>query len=126
MESTDMLEAVYNLEAIIRELEDIEKLVKSMRTEAEELLDRVSEPQISKDGRMAIQIPIEELGLSTRAYNALKRTSVRDFNTVADLLKTTELEFCQIHNFGKTSFREMKEKVEELGFQLLAINKKKR
>lgn len=125
MESTDMLEAVYNLEVIIRELEDIEKLVKNMRTEAEELLDRVSEPQISKDGRLAIQIPIEELSLSTRAYNALKRTSVRDFNTVADLLKTTELEFCQIHNFGKTSFKEMESKVKELGFRL-PVNKNKR
>ena len=116
--STETIEIVYNLEVVIRQLEDIEKLVKNMRTEAEELLKELSEQKVSKDGRLPSQIPIEELGLSSRAYNALKRTAVRDFRTVEDLLMTSEREFWAIHNFGKTSFNETRQRVEELGFEL--------
>ena len=121
--NTDMLEAVYNLEMIIKQLEEIEARVKIMREEAVELLEQVSGPNIAIDGRLASQIPIEDLNLSSRAYNALKRSVSRDFNTVNDLLNTTEVEFYRIHNFGKASFEEVKRKLEELGFQL-PVNKR--
>lgn len=50
------------------------------------------------------QIPIEELQLSVRAYNCLKRAQV---NTVADLLVYTEEDLLEIKNFGQKSAEEV-------------------
>lgn len=50
------------------------------------------------------QIPIEELQLSVRAYNCLKRAQI---NTVADLLLYTEEDLLEIKNFGQKSAEEV-------------------
>jgi DNA-directed RNA polymerase subunit alpha len=50
------------------------------------------------------QIPIEELQLSVRAYNCLKRAQI---NTVADLLVYTEEDLLEIKNFGQKSAEEV-------------------
>ncbi len=50
------------------------------------------------------QIPIEELQLSVRAYNCLKRAQV---NSVADLLMFTEEDLLEIKNFGQKSADEV-------------------
>ncbi|MEM6445020.1 MAG: DNA-directed RNA polymerase subunit alpha [Cyanobacteria bacterium J06642_2] len=50
------------------------------------------------------QIPIEELQLSVRAYNCLKRAQV---NTVADLLVYSEEDLLEIKNFGQKSAEEV-------------------
>ncbi len=50
------------------------------------------------------QIPIEELQLSVRAYNCLKRAQI---NTVADLLVYTEEDLLEIKNFGQKSADEV-------------------
>lgn len=52
------------------------------------------------------QIPIEELQLSVRAYNCLKRAQI---NTVADLLVYTEEDLLEIKNFGQKSAEEVVE-----------------
>jgi DNA-directed RNA polymerase subunit alpha len=52
------------------------------------------------------QIPIEELQLSVRAYNCLKRAQI---NTVADLLQYTYEELLEIKNFGQKSAEEVVE-----------------
>ena len=120
--NTEASEIAYDLEIIIKQLSRVEKKIKDLRLEAETLLSEVTNPKVSIDGRPADQIPIEDLHLSTRAYNALKRTALREFRTVNDLLNTTETEFHMIHNFGKASLEETRRKVEELGFRLM-INK---
>ncbi|MCS6815274.1 MAG: DNA-directed RNA polymerase subunit alpha [Cyanobacteria bacterium] len=52
------------------------------------------------------QIPIEELQLSVRAYNCLKRAQI---NTVADLLVYTYEDLLEIKNFGQKSAEEVTE-----------------
>lgn len=55
---------------------------------------------------------IEELELSVRAYNCLKREGI---DTVDKLLNYKEDELLQIRNFGQKSIQEVKDKVRELG-----------
>jgi DNA-directed RNA polymerase subunit alpha len=50
------------------------------------------------------QIPIEELQLSVRAYNCLKRAQI---NSVADLLDYTQEDLLEIKNFGQKSADEV-------------------
>lgn len=71
-------------------------------------------PQRPKD--TASQIPIEELQLSVRAYNCLKRAQI---NTVADLLEYTEEDLLEIKNFGQKSAEEVIEALQDkLGLSL--------
>ncbi|MBD1909602.1 MULTISPECIES: DNA-directed RNA polymerase subunit alpha [unclassified Leptolyngbya] len=62
------------------------------------------------------QIPIEELNLSVRAYNCLKRAQI---NTVADLLDFSEEDLLEIKNFGQKSAEEVIEALQtRLGITL--------
>jgi DNA-directed RNA polymerase subunit alpha len=62
------------------------------------------------------QIPIEELQLSVRAYNCLKRAQI---NTVADLLDYSQEELLEIKNFGQKSADEVIEALQKrLGITL--------
>lgn len=58
---------------------------------------------------------IEELDLSLRSFNCLKRAG---YNTVADIIEVPESELKTIKNFGKKSLIEVIDKIHELGFSL--------
>ena len=58
---------------------------------------------------------IEDLELSVRAYNCLKRASI---NSMAELLKKSEHDLLNIKNFGKKSSDEVIEKLHEFGLGL--------
>ncbi len=60
----------------------------------------------------ALEMPIEELELSVRAYNCLRRAGI---NNVQDLTNKTENEMRKIRNLGKISLEEVINKVKELG-----------
>jgi DNA-directed RNA polymerase subunit alpha len=60
-------------------------------------------------------ITIEELNLSVRSYNCLKREGI---NTVGELVEKSEAELVDIRNFGQKSIEEVKAKLEELGLGL--------
>jgi len=60
-------------------------------------------------------ITVEELNLSVRSYNCLKREGI---NTVGDLVEKSEAELMDIRNFGQKSIDEVKAKLEELGLSL--------
>jgi DNA-directed RNA polymerase subunit alpha len=60
-------------------------------------------------------ITVEELNLSVRSYNCLKREGI---NTVGDLVEKSEAELMDIRNFGQKSIDEVKAKLEELGLGL--------
>jgi DNA-directed RNA polymerase subunit alpha len=62
-----------------------------------------------------LALPIEELNLSVRSYNCLKRESI---NTVGELVQKSESELTDIRNFGQKSIDEVKAKLEELGLGL--------
>jgi DNA-directed RNA polymerase subunit alpha len=62
------------------------------------------------------QIPIEELQLSVRAYNCLKRAQI---NSVADLLDYSQEDLLEIKNFGQKSAEEVIEALQQrLGITL--------
>ena len=57
--------------------------------------------------------PIEELNLSVRAYNCLKRSGLM---TVGQVLEKSEDELLALRNFGRKSYDELKDKLIEMGF----------
>ena len=70
---------------------------------------------IADDVEEEPSITIEELELSVRAYNCLKRASI---NSMAELLKKSEHDLLIIKNFGKKSADEVIEKLHEHGLDL--------
>ena len=63
----------------------------------------------------ALEMTIEELELSVRSFNCLKRASI---NTVEELTHRTEEDMMKVRNLGKKSLDEVKKKLEELGLGL--------
>jgi DNA-directed RNA polymerase subunit alpha len=56
--------------------------------------------------------PIEDLNLSVRAYNCLKRSGLM---TVGQVLEKSEDELLSLRNFGRKSYDELRDKLIELG-----------
>lgn len=63
----------------------------------------------------ALEMTIEELELSVRSFNCLKRTAI---NTVEELTQKSEEDMMKVRNLGKKSLDEVKAKLEELGLGL--------
>ncbi len=61
----------------------------------------------------ALEMSIDELEFSVRAYNCLKRANI---NTLQDLTQKSENEMMKIRNLGKKSLKEVIDKVKEMGF----------
>lgn len=62
-----------------------------------------------------LEMTIEELDLSVRSYNCLKRAGI---NTVEELTQKTEDEMMKVRNLGKKSLEEVQQKLEELELDL--------
>jgi len=60
-------------------------------------------------------LPIEEMDLSVRSYNCLKREGI---GIVGDLIQRTEQDLLDIRNFGQKSIDEVKAKLAEMGLGL--------
>ena len=58
---------------------------------------------------------IEELDLSVRSFNCLKRAGI---NTVGDLVNKSEDEMMKVRNLGRKSLEEVMAKLDSLGFTL--------
>lgn len=71
---------------------------------------RVDEELIRK-----LQMPLNELDLSVRASNCLESAKV---TSVADLVSRQESDLLKVRSFGKTSLREVKRKLSDLGLEL--------
>jgi DNA-directed RNA polymerase subunit alpha len=63
----------------------------------------------------ALEMTIEELELSVRSFNCLKRANI---NTVEELTLKSEDDMMKVRNLGKKSLEEVKQKLEELGLGL--------
>ncbi len=61
------------------------------------------------------EMPIEELELSVRSFNCLKRAGI---NTVAELVSRTDEEMMKVRNLGKKSLEEVKQKLADVGLGL--------
>ena len=58
---------------------------------------------------------IEDLDLSVRSYNCLKRANI---NTVGELTQKTEEEMMKVRNLGRKSLKEVVQKLNEIGLNL--------
>jgi DNA-directed RNA polymerase subunit alpha len=64
----------------------------------------------------AAETPIENLDLTVRVFNSLKRTGVRSVGDVLELLEKGEEAVMSIRNFGEKSLDELREKMKEKGY----------
>ncbi|MBC8588154.1 DNA-directed RNA polymerase subunit alpha [Paratissierella segnis] len=62
-----------------------------------------------------LEMTVEELDLSVRSYNCLKRAAI---NTVEELTQKTEEDMMKVRNLGKKSLEEVQRKLAELGLSL--------
>ena len=72
------------------------------------IMDEVEEEQVDKYQEMSI----EELDLSVRSYNCLKRANII---TVQELTQKTEDDMMKVRNLGKKSLKEVRDKLKALG-----------
>lgn len=80
-------------------------------TDAMEIMVEKEEDQKEK----ALEMTIEELELSVRSFNCLKRAAI---NTVEELTQKTEDDMMKVRNLGKKSLEEVLNKIAELGLSL--------
>ncbi|MDY3118767.1 MAG: DNA-directed RNA polymerase subunit alpha [Peptoniphilus sp.] len=85
----------------------------SMTEEVNDMDIMVEKPEGQKE--KALEMTVEELDLSVRSFNCLKRAGI---NTVSELTDKTEEEMMKVRNLGKKSLEEVQEKLEELGLSL--------
>jgi DNA-directed RNA polymerase subunit alpha len=88
---------------------------------AESLAAMVEEEEPTEPVDEIIDIPIEELDLSVRVFNSLKRTGITTVREVMELNTKGDDALLSIRNFGVKSLTELKDKLEEHGY-LLEIN----
>ena len=76
------------------------------------------EIMVEKDDKgkeKVLEMTIEELDLSVRSFNCLKRAGI---NTVEDLINKSEEDMMKVRNLGRKSLEEVIHKLESLGFTL--------
>ena len=81
-------------------------------------MEVMSEAQSDTTNKV-LDMTIEELDLSVRSYNCLKRAGIQ---TVQDLAAKSEDDMIKIRNLGKKSLKEVKEKLVELGLGFKPID----
>jgi DNA-directed RNA polymerase subunit alpha len=74
------------------------------------MIEKVEDPK-----QKALETTIEDLDLSVRAYNCLKRAGI---HTLHDLINKSATEMMKIRNLGKKSLKEVLDKVKEMGLSL--------
>ena len=76
-------------------------------------------PEEVDDSAKVLEMTIDDLDLSVRSFNCLKRAGI---NSVADLTQKTEEDMMKVRNLGRKSLDEVKKKLEELGLSLRQEN----
>jgi DNA-directed RNA polymerase subunit alpha len=75
----------------------------------------IATPQMNEELQNRLNQPISTMDLSVRASNCLESAKI---HTVGDLVKLTEGDLLKVRSFGKTSLREVKRKLQDLGLSL--------
>ena len=71
--------------------------------------------KVEKEPDTVLKMTIEELDLSVRSFNCLKRANI---NTVEDLVNKTEEEMIKVRNLGRKSLEEVKQKLQMMNLSL--------
>ncbi len=69
----------------------------------------------SEEKNRNLEKPIEDLDLSVRSYNCLKRAGI---HTLGELIEKSEEDMMKVRNLGKKSLKEVKQKLEEMNLGL--------
>jgi DNA-directed RNA polymerase subunit alpha len=93
-------------------------LVAHLRLVAGLTLEEEAEPTEEEAGlpREVYEIPIEQLDLSVRVFNALRRTGITSVGEVLEMLALGDDTLLTIRNFGQKSLDELKARLDERGF----------
>ncbi len=93
-------------------IDHLQTIVELSETEIEEdfMVERKSEEK-----NRNLEKPIEDLDLSVRSYNCLKRAGI---HTIGELIEKTEEDMMKVRNLGKKSLKEVKQKLEEMNLSL--------
>lgn len=75
-------------------------------------VDSVIKPSVEGKEKPKSTMMIEDLDLSVRSYNCLKRAGIQ---TVEELTQKTEEDMMKVRNLGKKSLKEVKDKLHDLG-----------
>ena len=94
---------------LFMELSDVVNMPKFVETKKDK-------PIIDEKG----QKPIQDLELSVRSYNCLKRAGI---NTLSDLIKMTPEQLVNVRNLGKKSLDEIIQKLADIGYPLTDADK---
>lgn len=84
-------------------------------SDEEQELEAEKAKAVEAEREETLDLPISALDLSVRASNCILSENI---NTIRDLVSKTEEEILNIRNFGKTSLREIRKKLEDLGLSL--------
>ncbi len=76
----------------------------------------LEEPESGRLTSEMIETPIENLDLSVRVFNSLKRTGITTVGEVLELLEKGEEAVMSIRNFGEKSLDELRQKMREKGY----------
>lgn len=99
----------------IQHLKLFQNMDASIEEEEEEIPQIEEVQEVPDEKSKALEMTIEELDLSVRSFNCLKRAEI---NTVAQLAEKTEDDMMKVRNLGRKSLEEVKKKLEELGLSL--------
>ena len=77
--------------------------------------EAAGESVVDKELEDRLSMPVSQLDLSVRASNCLESAKVA---TVGDLVRMTEADLLKVRSFGRTSLREVKRKLADLGLSL--------
>ena len=94
---------------LMEQLAPFVEYVKVSQMKAEEQLIRLAIPDEKYN------LPVEQLDLSVRTMNCLRRSGIA---TVGELIGKKPKELLQLRNFGQKSFREIEDRLKEMGLSL--------
>jgi DNA-directed RNA polymerase subunit alpha len=85
---------------------------------SEESLTAIAEEEVESSRLTSemIETPIENLDLSVRVFNSLKRTGITTVGEVLELLEKGDEAVMSIRNFGEKSLDELRAKMREKGY----------
>lgn len=107
----DAFEAPREFEASDDFREDLEDVFEDEDEDDEE------EENIGEESKSSADTPIEDLELSVRAYNCLKRAAI---NTVGDILAKSDEELRNVRNLGKKNYDEVQEAIKSFRNSLMS------
>lgn len=109
----------YAVELLTYHLNPLLEIGNKLENLRDDDVDDISENADSKLDKDNEDVKIEELDLTVRSYNCLKKASI---DTIGQLAKMSANDLMKIKNLGKKSYDEILDKMKELGYDLALNN----